>query len=144
MDLLLITDRVESNLSIDDDKGNYNAADLNRVNEACIELVSLMKSVGYHGHGDFKTDWTMYDYPTKENTDNYLSQIYGLINDFYKRTEYALPEDMTAFTYEQANDIEKALLDIKEVCENIKKLWNVYSGQRNSNNNAYGLRGYCL
>lgn len=142
--MLLITDRKSSDLSVDNDRGNYNASDFNRVNEACIELVSFMKSVGASGGGNFKTDWTMYDYPTKTVTDHYLKQIYGLINAYYKRNEYDLPRDMSAFDYEQANDIEKALLDIKEVIENIKKTWNMDSGMYYSGYNAYGLRGYVL
>lgn len=142
--MLLITDRTAENLSIDDDKGNYNAEDFNRVNTACKELRELMKSVGYSGSGSFKTDWTMYDYPTRKNTDEYLMNIYGLIDDFYKRTEYELPSNMENFNYMAANNIEKALLDIKEVIENIKSTHNRYANTMHANSNVYGLRGNCL
>lgn len=138
----LITDRTAADVAVNTDKGNYNYHDLNRVNAACIELVQLMASVGYSGHGQFKTDWTMFDYPTKSATDNYLAQIYGLIEDFYKRTNYNLPIDLTAFTHEQANDIEKALLDIKEVIDNIKADWNRYANSFSCGMNDYLLRGW--
>lgn len=133
-----------ADVATNSDKGNYNYHDINRINSACIELIQLLADIGYHGHGTFRTNWTMYDYPTVSAMADYLSNIYGLINDFYKRTNYALPQNLNAFTYEQANDIEKALLDIKEVTDNVKANWNRYANTFQAGMNDYGLRGYLL
>ena len=140
----LITDRTEEDVYNGTDKGCYNYSDLNRVNSACLELLGLLTSVGYSGHGSFKTDWNMYDYPTVSAMTDYLNNIYGLIGDFYQRTAYDLPVNLQNFTYVQANDIEKALLDIKEVTDNIKANWNRYANTFSSGMSEYGLRGYVL
>jgi hypothetical protein len=118
-----ITDRTLSDVEERTDKGHYNAADFNRVSAACYELKERMKEVGYHTEFDLTKEWTMYDYPTTEVTQPYLDNIYKLINSFYKYRDYELPENMKAFTYEQANDIEKALRDIEQLVATIQQVY---------------------
>lgn len=118
-----ITDRTSADVSNGTDKGHYNYEDLNRVSEACYELKELMAGVGFSADFDLSREWEMKDYPTKEATQAYLDNVYKVINSFYSYQQYDLPEDMTAFTYTQANDIEKALSDIERLVAAIKTVF---------------------
>lgn len=114
-------DRTQGDVDNKTDKGFYNATDLNRVASACDEILALMRGVGYSVPMQSWKTWTMFDYPTYANTLQWLNNVYRVINGFYKKNNYSLPIDMSAFTYTQANDIEKALNDINTIIEDIKK-----------------------
>lgn len=139
----MITDRTAADVGAAD-KGSYNYTDLNRLHAACNELLELLRSVGYVVEMDTWHTWLPSDYPRVENTSAWLENIYRVINGFYKLNVYKLPDDMSAFTYEQANDIEKALLDIEQIIQNIKGNWETKANCIHSGYSVYGLRGYCL
>lgn len=84
-------------------RGAYNFADLNRV-ERAVEEISDIEGLGLV----VKTDWAMWDIPTKSDMARYLSNI-KLIRDRYD-SDIVLPDTMDNLTYETANNIEKILV----------------------------------
>ena len=88
-------------------KGAYNYSDLNRVEAAVAELSELVQM-------DLitKTDWAVWDVPTKKNMNRYISNLRAVKSRYKVKTE--IPNAMDGFTYESANNIEKML---SEACE---------------------------
>ena len=116
----LITDRTQSDVDNRTDKGHYNADDFNRVSAACRELRELMRSTGYAVEFDLTREWHISDYPTADITQNHLENIYKVIEGYYAYKKYDLPADMSAFTWKQANAIERALKDIETIAASIR------------------------
>ena len=71
----------------------YNYTDLNRVETKAEELAGLLTEAGYPVVSEFKKDWTVYDFPT----------------DAQRRLDY-----------EGANEIEKVLVTIEEMINDMK------------------------
>ena len=91
-------------------KGAYNHTDLNRVESAVAEIS------GIWGLGPTtKTDWTVWDVPTKADMERYLSNVVAILDHgcsinfgliFYG---LLMPSTMDELTLEGANNIENAL-----------------------------------
>lgn len=88
--------------------GAYNYMDLNRVEKAVLELAVRLKI-----SLTTKTNWSLWDVPTKSQMDRYLGNVrtirekcatMGNISDLPP-----LPESMSSLTYEGANSIEMTL-----------------------------------
>lgn len=103
-------------------KGAYNYPDLNRVAEALLYLRERLAGYGYHFEypTEPKTDWTAADYPTPENMTEYLANVAAVraVIGTYKTTP-PVPADMEGLTYQEANDIEKILVDIEDLIEHM-------------------------
>lgn len=124
----LITDRTQADVAARNDKGSYNATDLNRVGEACEYVADRLNSLGgFDIHVTAKQDWTEEDIPTPSSFDSYLADI-SAIREAYAVIAPAVPADMEQFTYEEANDIEKILIAVDELLERVIATF-VYSGQ---------------
>ena len=63
--LHLVFDRAEQDVLSGTKKGFYNAADLNRVGEAEVDLAALCRELGHACAVSPKTDWTVADIPTQ-------------------------------------------------------------------------------
>ncbi len=121
MQTILIIDRTQADVDNRTEKGHFNASDFNRISSACYELKSLMQQTGYSVEFDLTKVWTMKDYPTKTATQEWLDNVYKVINGYFAYKEWELPEDMSAFTWKQANNIEQALKDIEAISAVIRK-----------------------
>ena len=90
-------------LSTNCTKGAYNYSDLNRVERAVSEISDLA------GLGLVtKTDWKMWDIPSRSEMTRYLSNI-KTIRDTYSISAN-LPDSMDNLTYTYANNIENILI----------------------------------
>ena len=92
-------------------RGAYNFHDLNRVGHAVNYLADLMIGYGYSISVASKTDWVVEDVPRVEQMTHYLDCVSTLKEAFYGSTP--LPADMDDLTVEDANNIEKLLLEIE-------------------------------
>lgn len=103
----LITDRTG---------GYYNAADLNRVENAVAYLTNRLHTAGYSVNATAKRDWTVNDIPTVTQMTAYLADITAIRNSLsvFSSTP-ATPSDMDGLTVQEANDIEKILLDVEDL-----------------------------
>ena len=111
-----ITDRTELDVIARNEKGTYNAADLNRVGECVQILADVLNMYGYFATVDVKTDWEVGDIPTVTDMETYLENIDNLINASYTLARTPpLPDSMMYLDWRKANAIEKILVDMKEV-----------------------------
>lgn len=102
-------------------KGAYNAADLNRVTEACEYLAARFWQYGYPvsvrrpdlGGRDF---WIVGDIPTTAQLSVYLDNIRRL-RSVLKQAEKTpkVPADMESLTVEDANDLERILVAVNRL-----------------------------
>lgn len=122
--------------STEDLKGSYNNSDLNRVEEKVEELYNILKGYSYDGKIEvIKTDWLKTDFFTPNDDTRYLGNIRKLINSYFiKNDTPSLPNTMEMLTYEDANAIEKILVDIENIIINMEQTF-VYSGVSNSGQN---------
>ena len=119
----------ERNEWLSSEKGSYNAADLNRVGEAMFYVMDLLNAYGYSVTITPRTDWTMGEIPEPDELQHYLDDVATLraILKLPPSTP-AVPSDMDGLTFEEANDIERILLDIDRMLSNIAAAW-FYSGE---------------
>lgn len=110
-------------------KGSYNASDLNRVGAAMQYVAERINGYGYVVHVSPKTDWMEEDTPTQSDMQRYLADLAVLRSTFaVLQSTPAVPADMEALTYTEANNIEKILEDIDYLLTNTAKGW-FYSGE---------------
>lgn len=86
-------------------KGAYNYTDLNRVETAVAELaVELGLDLVT------KTDWTLWDVPTRSDMERYLGNVVAIRDACPDDIAFPpLPVSMSGLGYEGANNIEKVL-----------------------------------
>ena len=118
--LELITDRTGEDVRLGNEKGVYGAVDLNRVGDAILYIAGRLKAAGNDIEVSPKTDWTREDIPSPAQMVHYLEQI-QIIRDALAvyQTTPAVPADMEGLTHNEANDIEKILLDVDELITNM-------------------------
>ena len=116
----LITDRTG---------GYYNISDLNRVGDAIVYIRDILAAHAVVIEVNPKRDWTVFDFPTPANAGKYLADVQAIRGAIsVPPTTPQLPPDMEQFTYIEANDIEKILLDIEMLINNMVAAW-YYSGE---------------
>ena len=116
----LITDRVG---------GYYNVTDLNRVGVAVQHVADRLRTIGYAINIAPKTDWTIGDIPRTAQMERYLQDV-GTIRAALALGAIApaVPSDMDDLTAEEANNIERILLDVEDAITRIAAAW-YYSGE---------------
>lgn len=134
-DLSMLTDEEKTEYLSEAMKGAYNATDLNRVEEAVTYLGELLSSMGYNrAVNGTKTDWEIADIPSQADMSRYIGNIQGLraVFGMFPDTP-AAPESMDALGYDSANAIEKILLDLYTLAQNIPAEYiysdEIYSGE---------------
>lgn len=97
--------------------------------EAILYVADRLKAAGNDIMVSPKTDWTREDIPTPAQMAHYLEQI-QIIRDALAvyQTTPAVPADMEGLTHNEANDIEKILLDVDELITNMIAAY-YYSGE---------------
>lgn len=106
----LITDRTG---------GPYGVTDLNRVGQAVNYVAELLISAGYSVPVNPKTDWSTLDVPCESSMARYLQDI-ETIRSILAVLESTpeTPPDMDSLTVQEANDIEKILVDVHFLTDN--------------------------
>lgn len=140
MAITAVTDRTQADVDARNDKGTYNAADLNRV-EANTKTVAVeLSAAGYFTKPTVKTNWAMEDIPDTVTMTRYLSNVQKCLDSM--ANGFVIPKTMDNLTYIGANQIEQALVLIEELLNNLAAVERVsntfYSGSMD------GLRGYTL
>lgn len=116
-------------------KGAYNASDLNRVTEAVEYLATRIR--GYGNNLDALSGqgvWSMEDIPTSDSMRRYLDNV-GLIRSSISvlPSTPVVPDDMEDLSVDEANDIEKVLVDVDFLLNNMEAAWlysgDIYSGE---------------
>lgn len=113
--LALITDRKASDIGRNE-KGYYNASDLNRVGFAVEYLDKRLYDLGYSVEVSPKKDWTMEDIPSMAQMEHYLEDI-SAIKSMLNRINGEAPEPpetMRFLRWNKANDIEQILVNLEE------------------------------
>lgn len=103
---------------LSDSKGAYNYTDLNRVGSALEYLAEALTCESYYVSVNVKTDWKVSDLIYLVDIRYYLSQIEKLreVLAVFPTTPVT-PNNIIGFS--QANDIEKILLDVKKLLDNM-------------------------
>ena len=126
--LHLITNRTKADVAAQNDKGTYNASDLNRVGAAMNYVADRLTSQSYAVAISPKTDWQPSDWPTPQTMEQYLDDLNELRRQFtVMESTPKVPADMVGLTVDEANDIEKILEDIDLLLTNAAQAW-FYSG----------------
>ena len=124
----LVTDRTQADVDARNDKGTYNASDLNRVGAAMNYVADRLRAAGYDPHISPKTGWKEADWVEPAAQAVYLGDLAELRKQFTMMASTPqVPADMEAMTYSDANDIEKILEDIDLLLTNAAQAW-FYSG----------------
>ena len=121
--LELITDRTQSDVANKTKKGYYNYDDLNRVSDAMEYLISELLKYGYNTPGYVSGPvWTQDDIPTKPQMKQYRNNVASIraVLEVLKTTPET-PDSIEKLTYQKANDLEKILVDVETVIEQIVK-----------------------
>ena len=104
-------------------KGAYNVSDLNRVGEALNYLRDRLAAASYLSKVAFiaKTDWTEADIPTTSNLFDYLRYV-SVIREALAQyaTTPATPTYTGGLDYQEANNIEKILVDVDQLITNMQ------------------------
>lgn len=103
-------------------KGAYNYSDLNRVETVVRDIADLLGL-----NISVKTDWSMWDVPTRDGMNRYLNNL-RVIRDRLKRTD-ALPNTLDRMTYTVANNIESFLEIAYKYAEAVYRVGDVFSGE---------------
>lgn len=132
--LHLVTDRRQADVTARNQKGTYNASDLNRVGAAMIYVADKLRERGYSPSVSPKTDWSDLEWLTPSAAMAYLKDLEELRRQFdMMQTTPDVPAGMERFTYQEANNIEKILEDIDFLLTNAAKAWffsgDVFSGE---------------
>lgn len=108
----LVTDRTQADVDALNDKGTYNAADLNRVGEAVSLLAAGLESMGMSAPVAPVTDWTDGGVPNAEQMSVYLRDVTTIQTRLQALTGEApqIPASMEGLTYTGANAIEETLV----------------------------------
>jgi hypothetical protein len=104
-------------------KGAYNKDDLNRVGEALNYLRDRLTEanyITYQTNFTAKTNWTITSIPTADDLTYYLKCVSNIREAMaqFETTPHA-PTDTGALDYEEANNIEKILIDVETLINNM-------------------------
>ena len=104
-------------------KGAYTYADLNRVGAACIEVHDALIAAGYGvpGYTELRTDWSRGDLITPANMQTYLDTVAAL--KAVLTTVTPIPSDPNGLNWEDANNIERLLLEIEDILERLTAIY---------------------
>lgn len=133
--LKLITDRTQEDVLLQNSKGTYGAADLNRVESAVKALAELATDLDVRFSPVTKTDWVLSGYPsqntpTKSQLQRYLNNVKALCDAV--EIQYNLPVSMEKLGYREANSIEASLLAaecrVREILSCLRFSGELYAG----------------
>lgn len=130
----LVTDRSAADVAAKNEKGTYNAADLNRVSEAVAYLRPNFAEFGYAVDDSELRTWAENELPKASEMAAYLSSVKDLDGHFvYANNMVKLPVSMARLTHEGANNIEKFLAEIHAAFDRMARAWyfadEIYSGE---------------
>lgn len=140
--LHLVTDRTQADVDAGNEKGIYQASDLNRVGAAMNYVAERLTEFGYDPHISPKTDWEDTDWMTVSDGERYLADlaklrsqiaVFSTTPEVPPRLLATGPQAKDGLNYERANDIEKILEDIDRllslILTNLLYAGEIFSGE---------------
>ena len=107
----------------DNMKGAYHKGDLNRVGAALNYLHDRLLAAGYITYQTTftaKTNWTVTSIPTAEELKHYLQCVFNIREAMAQfATTPPAPTNTGALNHEEANNIEKILIDVETLINNM-------------------------
>ena len=104
-------------------KGSYHSTDLNRVGTALNYLRDRLTEAGYMSYTTTftaKTNWTVTSIPTAEDLTYYLKCVSNIREAMAQfETTPPSPTDTGALNIDEANNIEKILIDVEILINNM-------------------------
>ena len=141
----LVTDRTQADTAARNDKGTYQAADLNRVTEALEDLESRLAALGYvtgyapvyilHLDGTTDTVWREDDEDIRaDRIEAYRANVASIRSAFaHLAATPQTPADLELLTWAEANDIERILQAVDDSLRRMaQSRWysgEIYSGE---------------
>ena len=130
----LITDRTQADADARNEKGTYNAGDLNRVGAAVAYVAGRLFECGTSVNVSPKQDWSESDTPTASQMERYRSEVAALRDALAAMpTTPQAPTTMENLTWNGANNLEKILQDADVLISNLKAAWffsgDLFSGE---------------
>lgn len=119
-----VFDRTLADVQALNEKGTYNAADLNRVKSACVEIAAALNAAGIPVTLTTwpRATWTLANIPTDTDLDVFLENV-GKLKAAIPNTSPAVPASYAYLTYEKANDIEKILYEVEKALNNMLSIF---------------------
>ena len=122
----LITDRTRA--------GHYDITDLNRVGEAMYYIAGRLRSCGWDIEVSPRTDWVWTDQATPAAAQRYLNNLRKIRKALVLfATTPEVPTGDRPFNAQEANDIEKILVDVEDMVERTMASWyycgDLYAGE---------------
>lgn len=118
----MVTDRAQADVDTLNDRGTYNASDLNRVNTAMAYLDRWLSEAGYiTGYANQDIAWAMDDIPLQAQMADYLSNVGAIGGTFPLANAPAIPASMEFLTHEGANHIERVLVLTDQIRARLKR-----------------------
>lgn len=100
------------------ERGTCTYTMLNRIEAKQKELVELLNGYGYMVSIDNKINWKRTDLYTKQNHDRLLNNLNNLKDAYYTYQGTPTTPDYL-FNYTNANDVEKILVDIENIIDDM-------------------------
>lgn len=118
----MVTDRTQADVDALNDRGTYNASDLNRVNTAMAYLNGWLSDAGYvTGYAGQGIAWAIDDIPLQAQMADYLSNVGAIGGTFPLANAPAIPVSMELLTHEGANHIERVLVLTDQIRARLKR-----------------------
>lgn len=118
----MVTARTQADVDALNDRGTYNASDLNRVNTAMAYLDRWLSEAGYiTGYANQDIAWAMDDIPLQAQMADYLSNVGAIGGTFPLANAPAIPASMEFLTHEGANHIERVLVLTDQIRARLKR-----------------------
>ena len=120
-----------STLVIDRGSGaTYGIDDTNRVGSATALLAQLLTAEGYVTTVNVKTDWAITDIYYVDQLETYLGNVKKCKIQLVGAYDVPLPEDVYYWDYEDANNIERCLIWLRQAVDRMRQAY-IYCGTVN-------------
>lgn len=136
--MILITDRTAADVTNGTSKGRYDYTDLNRVESAVEELMTIAATAGIQMDLSTKTDWarpglfSAQTWVTESQMERYLRNVHLIADAVQAGGD--LPGSMNNLDWRAANSIEQALEKTHTRLQGIIAAWKysgmMYAGER--------------
>lgn len=101
-------------------KGAYNATDLNRVEAAVDYVARRLIPTGYIMDYTAKTNWQKTEYVSPVEAERFLGNVQKIRDGLVTGYEFPnVPPDLNKMTHEEANDIERILVLVNAIIDNV-------------------------
>mgnify|MGYP003306083388 CR=1 FL=1 len=125
----LITDRTADDVLAKNERGTYNASDLNRVADGARILRGMLYALGYNRTPPIpERVWVTDEIPRESELAAYHKAVIAQDVLNYAKTKHLLPLSLSRMDHEGANNIERFLHDTYHAALNIPEGY-IFSGE---------------